>query len=56
VRVVDLAAHFAGQADPPSLYSDGVHFSEAGKAVAGAAVEAELHSLLGGAPAPLGGP
>lgn len=56
VRVVDLAARFAGHADPPSLYSDGVHFSDAGKAVVGAAVAAELRILLGDAQGPEGRP
>lgn len=49
VRVVDLAPRFAGHPDPPSLYSDGVHFTDAGKAVVGAAVAAELRALLGDA-------
>lgn len=46
VRAVDLALRFAGHADPRSLYSDGVHWSEAGKELAGAAVAAELRALL----------
>jgi lysophospholipase L1-like esterase len=47
VRVVDLAPRFAGHPDPRSLYSDGVHWSEAGNALAGAAVATELQALLG---------
>lgn len=49
VRVLDLARRFAGHPEPTSLYSDGVHFSDAGNALVGAAVAAELRALLGDA-------
>ncbi len=42
VRVVDLEPLFSGHADPASLYTDGVHWTDAGKALAGGAIDAQV--------------
>jgi lysophospholipase L1-like esterase len=42
VRVVDLKPLFSGHPDPASLYTDGVHWTDAGKALAGGAIDAQV--------------